>query len=184
MIRHYYIGDELNELEAVETELEARGISKPQIHFYSEADAELEKHHLHQVQDFMKKDIVHSTEVGGAVGVILAMIVLAAAYITGFAENYGWLPSIGLALLILCFSIWEGGLFGIQVRNKNFTRFEKDVHDGKHVMFVDVKPEEEPILTDLEKRHQHLKVAGLGRSTPGFVIGWQNLWNRFVHWSP
>ena len=49
MNRHYYISDNLNDLEKVETELEASGIDTEQIHVLSERDAEVERHHLHDV---------------------------------------------------------------------------------------------------------------------------------------
>ena len=49
MNRHYYISDNLDELERVEQELEAQGISTEQIHVLSERDAEVEHHQLHDV---------------------------------------------------------------------------------------------------------------------------------------
>ena len=36
MLRHYYISDDLDDLEAVELELEGKGVSTPQIHVLSE----------------------------------------------------------------------------------------------------------------------------------------------------
>jgi hypothetical protein len=61
MERHYYLSDDLDDLEAVENELEAAGISTPQIHVLSENDSEVENHHLHEVDSFTKSDVVHST---------------------------------------------------------------------------------------------------------------------------
>ena len=58
MQRHYYISDNLDELESVEHELEASGISVEQIHVLSENEAAVEDHHLPEVVSFMKKDVV------------------------------------------------------------------------------------------------------------------------------
>ena len=70
MHRHYMISDDLDDLERLEEQLEAAGISTPQIHVLSNADAELAKHaHLHEVQSFMKSDLVHSTTRGAMIGV-------------------------------------------------------------------------------------------------------------------
>ena len=61
MERHYYLSDDLDDLEAIETELEDAGISTPQIHVLSENDADVETHHLHEVDSFSKSDIAHPT---------------------------------------------------------------------------------------------------------------------------
>ena len=79
MNRHYYISEDLNELEAVETELEESGLATAQIHVLSDDDAGLEQHHLHEVESVLKRDVVHSTEIGALVGVVLAALVLVLA---------------------------------------------------------------------------------------------------------
>ena len=62
MLRHYLISDSLDDLELFEEQLEAAGVSTPQIHCLSPSDTELDRHaHLHRVQSFMKSDVVHST---------------------------------------------------------------------------------------------------------------------------
>jgi hypothetical protein len=80
MKRHYYISDDLDNLATIEQELEAKGISTPQIHVLSENDAEVEKRHLHAIEAVLKQDVVHSTELGAIVGAVLASILLFVAY--------------------------------------------------------------------------------------------------------
>ena len=56
MLRHYFISNSLDDLEVFEEQLEAAGVSTPQIHVLSRNDAEVENHHhLHAVQSFMKR---------------------------------------------------------------------------------------------------------------------------------
>ena len=57
MNRHYYISDNLDELESIESELEARGINTEQIHVLSEQDADVEQRRLHDVNSLMKKEL-------------------------------------------------------------------------------------------------------------------------------
>ena len=80
MNRHYYISDNLDELERLEAELEASGIATEQIHVLSEKDAETGQRHLHEVSPFMKKDVVRSGRVGLLVGLVLAIVAVAFAY--------------------------------------------------------------------------------------------------------
>lgn len=179
MLRHYFISDSLDDLELFEEQLEEAGVSTPQIHVLSSDDAEVERHaHLHAVQSFMKKDVVRSTEVGAIVGLCAFVLVLATAYLAGWTQSpAGWMPFIFLAVVLLGFCTWEGGLIGIQEPNHNFTRFKQALEDGKHVFFVDLEPGQEGILQEVLKRHTQVQDAGTGRSMPHWLIA---LWQKSV----
>ena len=168
MLRHYFISSNLDDLEIFEEQLEAAGVSTPQIHVLSRNDAEVEHHHhLHEVQSFMKNDIVHSTERGAVVGLCASALVLAVAYFAG------WMPFIFLAVVLLGFCAWEGGLLGIQKPNHNFARFEQALRDGKHIFFVDLEPNQEAVLEKVLKSHTQVELAGTGSSTPHWLIALQ-----------
>jgi hypothetical protein len=172
MQRHYFVSDNLDDLEVFEEQLEADGVATPQIHVLSRNDAEVHKHqHLHEVESFMKKDIVRSTIRGALVGICGAVFVLAVAYFAGWTHSaVGWMPFIFLALVFLGFCTWEGGLFGIQTPNHNFARFEKALSEGKHVFFVDLEPQQESILEKVLKSHPQVEPAGTGPSTQHWLI--------------
>jgi hypothetical protein len=179
MKRHYYISDDLDDLEAVEQELETKGVSTPQIHVLSENDAEVEKHHLHAIESVLKQDVVHSTELGAVVGVVLASIVLVLAYLMDWHTSAaGWVPFGFLAVVILGFCTWEGGLIGIQIPNYQFKRFQTLLKEGKHVFFVDIDKEQEEVLSQIVENHPNLKVAGTGEATPGWVVHGQEKFHK------
>ena len=51
MKRHYFISDNLDDLDRIEVELERRGVNKPQIHVLSRDDAGVDTHkHLHNIE--------------------------------------------------------------------------------------------------------------------------------------
>jgi hypothetical protein len=185
MLRHYYISDNLDELKDIEQELENGGISSPHFHVLSDNDAEVEKHHLNAIEPVLKQDVVHSTELGAVIGVISASLVLFVAY---FMEWYmspvGWLPFGFLAVVVLGFCTWEGGLIGIQLPNYQFKRFRKLLSKGKHVFFVDVSQEQETLLNDVVSRHPGLVVAGTGEATPGWVVKGQDKFQSFMKTMP
>jgi hypothetical protein len=175
MLRHYFISDSLDDLEVFEEQLEAAGVSSSQIHVLSRADAEVEHHHhLHEVQSFMKNDIVHSTIRGAVVGACAFVLVLAIAYFAGWTESaVGWMPFIFLAVVMLGFCTWEGGLRGIQEPNHDFARFEQALRGGKHIFFMDLEPQQEPILEEVLKSHPQVELAGTGSSAPHWLIALQ-----------
>ena len=184
MKRHYYISDDLDDLEIVERDLESAGVTTPQIHVLSEDDSGVEQHHLHNVEAVLKKDVVHGTELGAVVGVIGAAAIILLAWLSGLTETYTWVPAIFLSVIVLGFCTWEGGLIGIQEPHVDFRRFQDDLKQGKHVLFVDVDPEQEGLLQNVVTNHPKLVDAGEGESTPRWVVGAQKKWTRFMQLAP
>jgi len=180
MNRHYYISNDLDDLENVEKELEANGINTEQIHVLSDNDADVGQHHLHDVTPFMKKDVVHSGEIGAFIGIILSVAILGGAYLTNLTETAaGWIPFIFLSIVILGFCAWEGGLWGIQEPNAHFRRFQQLLLEGKHILFVDVEPTQETALNDVVSHHHSLKTAGTGVAAPQWAVFWHHKWHQF-----
>ena len=184
MKRHYYISEDLDDLETVERDLETAGVTTPQIHVLSEDDAGVENHHLHEVEAVLKKDVVHGTELGALVGVVGAVAVLLLAWASGLTETYTWVPAIFLAIIVLGFCTWEGGLIGIQEPHVDFRRFQEDLHAGKHILFVDVDPEQEDALRRVAGEHPRLQPAGEGAATPRVVVRMQDKFTTFMKLAP
>ena len=172
MQRRYFISNSLDDLEVFEEKLETAGISVPQIHVLSRDDTEVAKHqHLHEVQSIMKRDVVHLTIQGAAVGLGLALLILLLTYQFGWMDSpAGWMPSIFAAIIVLGFSTWEGGLIGMQKPNYKFVRFEEVLNSGKHVFFVDLEPQQQPILEEVLKSQPNLELAGSERSSPHWLL--------------
>jgi len=175
MLRHYYISDDLNDLQVIEKELENRGVSTPQIHVLSEDDAEVEKHHLHAIEAVLKQDVVRSTQLGAIVGIIGAALVLGLTYAMQWhTTDAGWLPSVFLAVIVLGFCTWEGGLVGIQIPHYQFKQFQELLKQGKHVFFVDLDDDQYELLCEVVERHSSLTHAGSGDATPSWVVKGQD----------
>ena len=184
MKRHFYVSDDLDELEQVEEELEESGITAPHIHVLSMDDVDVARHpHLHEVEAVLKTDVVHGTKVGAIIGVIAVILMLSLVGYMGWADRT-WLPFIFLAVVLLGFCTWEVGFIGIQLRNKRFERFDKALSLGKHVFFVDIEPEKEPVLTEVINHHPKLVDAGDGPSVPRWFIAIQDRFTQFMRSMP
>jgi hypothetical protein len=183
MLRHYFISDSLDDLEVFEEQLEAAGISTPQIHVLSRNDTEVEQHHhLHEVQSLMKNDTVHSTVRGALVGLCACVLVLGVAYFAGWTESaVGWMPFIFLSVALLGFCTWEAGFLGVQKLNRRFARFENSLSEGKHVFFVDLEPNQESVLQQVLKLHPQVEPAGTGSSTPHWILALQQKTGMIRH---
>ena len=175
MLRHYYISDDLDDLKMLEDELSDSGFVTPQFHVLTEQDAECEKRHLHAIEPVLKKDVVHLTQVGAIVGLIVASALMFTSWLLGLHESpVGWMPIVFVAIVALGFCTWEGGLIGIQLPHYQFKRFQKTLADGYHVFFVDVDQNQELLLDKLVSGHPRLKLAGTDEATPAWVVRGQD----------
>ncbi|GAB1260497.1 NAD/FAD-utilizing enzyme [Aurantivibrio plasticivorans] len=184
MKRHYYISDDISELQRVENELEESGFSRPQIHVLTEDDFELEKRHINGVDPFLRKDIVLTAEIGAVVGILLSISVLGLAYFFGWYETFSWAPFLFLSIVILGFCTWEGGLIGMHLPHRAFKRFQTLLKQGQHVLMVDSKESQESRLGAIVRMHPKLMPAGTGKSTPSMVISAQNGFRSFTRFMP
>lgn len=184
MKRHYFISDDLSVVATVERDLLSAGVAAERIHVLSLDDADAEQHQLHDVQSLMKKDVVHSAEIGALVGLAAATAAIAIGQFSGLVATVGWVPFICLAIVLLGFFTWEGGLIGIQMPNARFRRFEAALRAGAHVFFVDVSSAEEAAMLKVLSAYPQLRPAGTGSSSPRWLLGVQQSAHRFFQWAP
>lgn len=180
MKRHFYISDDLDDLEIIEKQLEDAGVTTPQIHVLSEDNAGVKAHRLNDVEAVLRKDVVHGTELGAVVGVLGAAIILLAAWATGIADTITWVPPVFLSVIVLGFCTWEGGLIGIQKPHSDFVRFQDTLRSGKHVLLVDVSTDQEHILHQVTGAHPKLAAAGEGHSSPGWFLGARAIFEQMI----
>jgi len=161
MKRHFYISDDLDDLDRIEVELEAGGVHKPQIHVFSKDDTGVETHdHLHNMESVFKNDVVHGTITGAWIGLAIAALILIVTSYSNWTET--------------------GGLYGIQEPHRDFKRFAPQLKAGKHVFIVDVDPEQEAGLDRVVRAHPGLLLAGTGKATPGWVVRGQYNIKKFT----
>ncbi len=171
MVKHYYISNNLDELERVEKELESVGIKESQIHVLSDSAADVENHHLHLVNSVFQRDLIHSGEIGAIVGAFGALFVLSLAYFMGWTTGpIGWIPFVFFALIIFGFCTWEGGLIGIQKTNINYAPFQKALQEGKHVLLIDSNKQQHSAVKEVIDAHPHIHAVGVSNSNWGVKL--------------
>lgn len=182
VVRNYYVSESLDDLEAIEQQLEAAGVTTPQIHVLTLDEGDAAHHvNLNSVSSLMHKDVVRSGRYGAVVGAIGAVAVLAGAALAGWTDSVaGWIPFVFLAIVVFGFCTWEGGFIGIQRPNTKFKRFEKELKAGRHVLFVDVTPDQTATLHRIAVEYPGLKPAGEESGTPAWVMSGQKRFTELV----
>ena len=181
MKRHYFISDDLDDLDRIEVELERRGIHKPQIHVLSKDDAGVDIHkHLHNIESVFKQNVVSGTMIGAMLGALAAALIMALGYLTTLPDTYTWMPLYFLAIIVFGFFTWSGGFYGIQTPHKEFRRFQNDLKNGKHIFIVDIDSTQEDIIKQVEADHPLLVDAGTGPATPRWIVMGQQSFKDFT----
>lgn len=171
MDRHYYISDDLDVLEDLQNDLVNRGIDPVRIHVLTEQDGEASAHHLNEVDSLTKKDIIGGGLRGAAVGLCLAAIILLLAFFTGLLATVWTVPILFLAVVVLGFCTWEGGLIGVHAPNPDVRKFKEQLKNGQHVLFVDLEENERNPVESAVAARNKVQSAGTGKPEPGF--SWQ-----------
>ena len=128
----------------------------------------------------MRKDLVHSSVIGALVGLIAAFVVLLVAELAGWTDSAaGSMPFIFLAVVLLGFFTWEGGLRGIETPNVRFRRFQDALEAGRHVFFVDLEADQEELLDRIRQRYPGIEFAGTGGGSPHWAVTMQHRVKRF-----
>lgn len=170
MKRRFYLSDDIDALTALEKDLEGKGVERPQIRTISREEAALEKRDVPQVNSLLRKDVVHSTVVGAAVGLVVGAIPIVVALIIGLPQNVLWLPVIFLSIILLGFCAWEGGMIGIHRPNHHYRKFLKALNEDQHLLVVDVTPGQEALVNERVYSDPKIKDAGAGAPVPGWVV--------------
>lgn len=182
--RYYFITDDLDDLESLESELLAAGITTPQTHVLSRTNADVNSHHnLNSVSSFMKRDVVHSSILGAIAGLSAASLILVVSFFAGWTNSAaGWLPFVLLALTLMFFFTWMGGFWGIQMPNHHFRRFHKVLDQGKHVFFIDFSGSQKDLIMKITDAHPKLMFAGKGEPVPSWVVALESKTDHWWYW--
>lgn len=153
LTRYEFMTRDLNELEKTEQELELHGIPRSHIHVLSESEAELEYRSIPSVPDFLKKNVIRSGLRGFGVGLILSSFAVGIPYFLGWYLTATWAPFLVLALMIVGFCTWEGGMIGLHKTNEKLARYQPYVAKGSHLLMVDVTEDEETLVNQTMRHH-------------------------------
>ncbi|MFU8815251.1 MAG: magnesium transporter [Pseudomonadales bacterium] len=178
--RHFFIGEDLDDLEAFQHDLEQEGITTAQIQVMTlDDEGARARNDLNEVRSLMKRDVIHTGEYGLVAGVIAAVAVLAVTYLAGWHQAAGtWVPFIFLAIIVLGFLTWEGGFIGFQTFNRRFEAFKGELEQGRHLLFVDITRDQLPALERASRNHPRARSAGTGRAKPHWLVRSQHHFSR------
>ena len=162
MKRYYYISKSLDDTDNIHQQLIDRGIEKEHIHVYGLSDEVVQAHDFNPILSIFKSDVVHYILRGLLIG-LAASIILTLTFAFFVPDVTRFLPFIILfSALLTGFISWEAGLIGLHKQNYKFVPFVKMLNKSKHLVMVDVVPEQTPILINTLKEFRKVKAVAVG----------------------
>jgi hypothetical protein len=153
------MSNDLDDIEALQGELNQQGISPYDLKVLSDEETAVSEHHLESINSFNKTDIIRGTITGMFVGLILFSIILTVPNYMELDSPVGVTLFLFIGLIVLGISTWEGGLWGIQNFNRRFKSLEYKIHHGNHLVIINYcKQHEEKLNTAI---HHHKGMAAV-----------------------
>lgn len=184
MKRHYYVASNLNEVETVKHALREKGVSTLQMHLLTDADAEADRQGIQNQDSITRKDVPRSFLRGFCIGLIAVALLVAVTLVFDIPGLSNGLMLFIASVILLGFCTWEGGLFGIQRAGRQVRRFEKDLHQGKHVFYVDVDDEQRGVLDSVMAAHPGLRAVGTDTAESSWKLNLRRKWRHLSSSAP
>jgi hypothetical protein len=146
----YYLSPTLVSTRNISDDLHSVGLDDWFIHVVSKDEAGLKRERIHSSNYLETMDLVRDGFIGANIGFIIGVI---AAGLTMYFKPFG--PSIPgfIYLLIIVvatlFGAWEGGLLGVDSKNKKLQRFNDDIESGKYLILIYTRKNKESIIKEL-----------------------------------
>jgi hypothetical protein len=161
MKRHYYITNDIENIEVLFKDLSHKQIKEKGIHIYSKKEREIENHTLPKIFDFFKTDIIHSGEKGLILGIFLSLIFFIIINLLNLTQKIGTFNVYFISFFIILLSSWEGGLIGISKKNYKISQFNKKLNDTDYLIMIDRDNIAEEIFKIINE-HQNIQKVGIG----------------------
>ena len=161
----YYLSPTLDISKRVSDDLHEAGVLDWYIHVISKDETGLNQKHIHSSNYLETLDLYRGTTVGGVVGFIVSLIVVALAV---KFEPFGFPLSNSIyflmILFITLFGVWEGGLYGVDSENKKIRPFHDEIKAGKFLVLVYAAKEEEAKIKEMmAKKHPESRLVATDR---------------------
>ena len=171
MNRHYYFTEDLDELQAVENDLEESGVAASQIHVLSDKEVGAQAFNMDEVESLIKRDMGHNPIKSVFVGLVYASLVLVLAWLSGLPATLTWVPFALLAIVVFGFCTWDGGLLIKRNSDQDLQLVQNVLHQGRHVLLVDVDDRQEMMLHNIMAFHPEMEMAAAGEHGAVRMLG-------------
>ena len=160
----YYVAPELESTSQVSDDLHDVGIDDFYVHVIAKDELGLKKRHIHSANYLETHDFVREGFLGAAFGLFAGVIGCILLDQFGPFASIPWFVYVALCGLATLFGAWEGGLIGVEKKNKKIERFSEDIEAGKYLILIYARRHQESVVRHMmSRRHPEAEFAGVDR---------------------
>jgi hypothetical protein len=156
MTNAYFLSSDLDELEQTQIELCKHGLSDADIKVWSEESADVEHHHLHNLDDISKTNVVSAMSKGAVVGFVASSLIIVCSLLLGLDQSVYFVPMVFLAVMVFGFCIWEAGLIGAHNINQKFPHLKSKLKAKQHILILSFSPSQKVAIETVLRNHPRI----------------------------
>lgn len=160
----YYVAPELESTSQVSDDLHELGIDDFFVHVIAKDESGLKTRQIHSANYLETLDFVREGFLGAAIGLFAGVVGCMLLDQFGPFARIPWFVYVALCGVATLFGAWEGGLIGVEKKNKKIERFSEDIEAGKYLILIYARREQESVVRHMmSRRHPEAEFAGVDR---------------------
>jgi hypothetical protein len=160
----YYVAPELESTARVSDDLHDVGVDDFYVHVIAKDELGLKKREIHSANYLETLDLVREGTLGAVIGLFAGFVGCILLDQFGPFPNIPWYVFVLLCGVATMFGAWEGGLIGVEKKNKKIERFHDDIEAGKFVILIYARRDQESVVRHMmSRRHPEAEFAGVDR---------------------
>lgn len=166
--RLYFLSPDLKSAVQIHNELLLARIPETDMHVICRDD--LNDPDLPQANLLQKTDLVHSMQLGGAIGGLLGALMSGASAWLGFvAPGLEGATVLSTALAGVFIGMVSASMVGINIPNTRHQRFSQEISQGHYLFITDIAVDKvENIETMVKSHHPEADMRGIDPTIPAF----------------
>lgn len=166
--RLYFFTPELETARKVHDQLLLARIPEKDMHVIAREGIDLDD--LPQANLLQKTDLVHSMQLGGAIGGLLGAVMAALATLLNWVSpGLEGMTILSTALAGIFIGTVSASMIGINVSNTRLSGFQTEILQGKLLFIVDIPVEQVEDLSNMLKAHfPQNEIRGIDPTIPAF----------------
>ena len=161
----YFLAPTLESTRQISDDLQAAGVKDFFLHVISKDESGLKTQHIHSSNYLETLDLVRDGFIGAGIGLLFGvLLVVGTLYFEPFGPNVPVIVYVLIAGVATLFGAWEGGLAGIDSKNKKLSKFRPDIEAGRYLILV-YAPRERGVAvrTMMRAKHPEAELVAIDR---------------------
>ena len=159
----YYLAPTLASAHRMSDDLHAAGVNDFFLHVIAQDERGLQREHIHSGNYLETLDFVRDGFIGAGIGFLAGLVGIGLLeYFEPFGPDVPGYVDVILVAAATLFGAWEGGLTGVDSKNKKIRKFLAQIESGKYLVLVYARKHQEArVRATMRDNHPEAQLLGV-----------------------